>query len=189
MRASRSPLVPIAPRASRVRCATLAVALLGALAACSSGSSSPAGGGDASTNDAGSIDGSIADGALDTGIDAAPPNGCSAADFAANDHTPDNDARIIQGPIDATAAQYAPHCMRIKVGQNVTWKSDFTHHPLNVTYVADRDASADASTVVVIGGPDGSNDIETVTPGQTGRLLFACDAHPAVMFGAVEIVP
>ena len=165
--------------------AIVACASLVSVAACSSGSSSPAGGGDASSNDAGIV----ADGALDTGIDASPPNGCSAADFAANDHTADADARVIQGPTDATATQYTPHCMRIRVGQTVTWKSDFTHHPLDVKYMADRDASADASTTVVIGGPDGSNDIETVTPGQTGLLLFNCDAHPTVMFGAVDIVP
>src|SRR5579862_8953969 len=55
---------------------------------------------------------------------AAAINGCTTfTDMTAS-------GGVITGPSGATPAQYTPNCIHIKVGQSVTWNSDFTDHPL-----------------------------------------------------------
>lgn len=126
-------------------------------------------------------------GPSDAAADAGPGpiNGCTSADFAANDHTAPADSRIIQAPNDVTPAQYLPHCMRVKVEQLVTWQGDLADHPLELVLHAD---GPDAGSFT-IGAPDGSPDGTTVIAHQSGTLAFKCRVHPSTMFGAVQIVP
>jgi hypothetical protein len=101
-------------------------------------------------SDAG-VDGFVSDAsASDASVDAGPAaiNGCTPADFAANDHTAPADSRIIQAPNDMTG-----------------------------------------SFTATVGAPDGSPDINTVIAHQPGSIAFKCSNHPAIMFGAVQVVP
>lgn len=132
--------------------------------ACSSGSNpSP------SNGDAGGTDG---------GFTLSPVNGCGDTQFAASDHTAAGDARAISFPMGAAPAQYSPPCMRIKVGQTVTWTGDFASHPLEKF------------------GGDADNPIAATSSGATASATFAtagvfgfhCANHPSSMLGAIQVV-
>lgn len=160
-----------------------------AIAACSS-SSNP----NPSTidmSDAG-VDGFVSDAsASDASVDAGPAaiNGCTPADFAANDHTAPADSRIIQVLNDMTPAQFSPHCMRVKVDQLVTWQGNLADHPLDFVLGTDGAGPDAGSFTATVGAPDGSPDINTVIAHQPGSIAFKCSNHPAIMFGAVQVVP
>ena len=157
--------------------------------ACSSTSSSSSDGGLAEAGDAASTDATADGAASDAGTDAAV-NGCTEADFAANDHTAAADTRIVQAPNDALPLQFAPHCMRVKVNQTITWQGDLADHPISyVVKAASGTAAPDAASLFVVGLPDGSPNQNTATMGQAGTIAFKCDNHPTVMFGAVQVVP
>ena len=137
-----------------VACA--AFSLLG----CSTSSSSPSGGTD--SGGGGSTD---------------SVNGCTAADFAANDLSAQSKTRQITFPTGATPAQYQPACITIAVGQSVTFTGSFTNHPL------------------VQAGGDPSVFIQSTSSGTTatfgfpvgGTYGFQCSNHPSVMKGAVFV--
>ncbi len=160
-----------------------------AIAACSSSSIGPS---TADTTDGG-VDGFVPSdaGASDAPVDTGPEpiNGCTPADFAANDHTAEADSRIIQAPIDKTATQFSPHCMRVKVDQLVTWQGDLADHPLHFVLDADGSGPDAGSFTGTLGAPDGSPDIDTMIAHQPGSIAFTCSDHPAIMFGAVQVVP
>jgi plastocyanin len=157
--------------------------------ACSSSSSSPGDGGLAEAGDATTPLDAASDGApADAGEDASV-NGCTPADFAANDHTAAGDPRVIQAPNDATPAQFLPRCMRVKVNQTVTWQGDLADHPISYTITARAGGDAgDAGSTFVQGLPDGAPTQNTGTMGQPATIAFRCDNHPSVMFGAVDVV-
>jgi plastocyanin len=171
------------------RVSFLAWCALGAVVACSSSSTtSPGGGGgDAGGGDAASDSG----GPQDAGGDGNTSiSGCMPADFAANDHTATSDPRVIQAPIVATPAQFSPRCMRVKVGQTVTWQGDLASHPISYKITArDGSGGADGGTAFVIGAPDGAATMNTATGQQPMTIEFKCDSHPTTMFGAVDVVP
>lgn len=159
-------------------------------AACSSSSSSPSG----ATGDAGDGDASTtADGAADAAVaDAAPAtvNGCTAADFEANDRTADAAERVILAPDVPAPAQFSPHCMRVRVGQTVTWKGDLTSHPISYKLASTADGGfGDAATVFVLGDADGGATQNTARADEPLTIAFTCDNHPSIMFGAVDVVP
>ena len=109
----------------------------------------------------------------DAGTDAAVVNGCTAY----TDMT--TGTAVINGPTTAAAAQYSPNCIHVKVGQSVTWNSDFADHPL-----------------VAFGG-DSPNPIQSTATGTTvtfafpnaGTFGYHCGIHTTLMFGAVEVTP
>jgi len=109
----------------------------------------------------------------DAGSDAAVVNGCTAY----TDMT--TGTAVINGPATAAAAQYSPNCIHVKVGQSVTWNSDFADHPL-----------------VAFGG-DSPNPIQSTATGTTvtfafpnaGTFGYHCGIHTTLMFGAVEVTP
>jgi len=116
-------------------------------------------------------------------------NGCTDADFAANDHSADSDPRVIQGPTGTDPTQYTPHCMRIKAGQTVTFDTDVTGHPIDFSVApgspepfphlegkvfSDAGAAVGATVKLDAGG---------------GILAFECSNHPTVMFGAIQSTP
>jgi plastocyanin len=112
----------------------------------------------------------------DAGSDAAAAiNGCTTyTDMTASGGT-------IAGPTTATAAQYSPNCVHIKVGQSVTWTSDFTNHPL----------------VPTSGVGSSGNPITATSTGSTvtfafpaaGTFAYNCGIHSTTMLGAVEVTP
>jgi plastocyanin len=117
-------------------------------------------------------------------------NGCTEADFAANDRTAPGADRTLVGPVTPTPAQFSPHCMRVKATQTVTWTGDFDSHPLTFKLVSTTDGGFvnDAATDVVIGADGGTSPI-TITPKERMTIAFTCTLHPSVMFGAVDAVP
>ncbi len=102
-----------------------------------------------------------------------PVNGCTT--FTDDTAT----AATITGPASANPSQYTPNCVHIKVGQSVTWNSDFTAHPLGA-----------------FGGTSPS-PITTTSSGTTVSFTFAtagtygfqCQVHPSIMQGAIEVTP
>ncbi len=110
----------------------------------------------------------------DAGSDAAAPvNGCTTfEDDTASGAT-------VTGPAGAAPAQYAPNCVHVKVGQTVTWNSDFTAHPL--------EASGGASPSPIQLTSTGTTVSFTFTT--AGTYGFHCSVHPATMQGAVEVTP
>ena len=104
-------------------------------------------------------------------------NGCTVADFAANDLSAAGASRVITFPTTAAPAQYSKPCITIGVGQMVTWNGDFTLHPL-------EQAGGDPSmwitptltgTTVSFGFPVG------------GTYGFECSFHPTLMKGAIYV--
>jgi hypothetical protein len=168
----------------------MAGACLSAFVACSSSSNTaptpPGEGG--STADA-ATDATSAVGASDGAVQAV--NGCTEADFAANDHTAATDPRVIAAPTVAAPAQFTPHCMRVKVDQLITWSGDLADHPVDFMVIVPRDVDAgpDASIAAIVGAPDGAATMDTLKVPFPATVAFNCSNHPKVMFGAVEVVP
>ncbi len=85
----------------------------------------------------------------------------------------------VTGPSGATPAQYTPNCVHVKVGQTVTFNADFVNHPLQPF------------------NGDTPNPIPNTATGSTvavkftaaGTFGFQCQAHPAIMNGAVQVTP
>ncbi len=125
-------------------------------------------------------------------VDAAPAtvNGCTAADFAANDRTANDADRIIRAPEDGRPAQFTPHCMRVRIGQTVTWSADFAIYSMSYKLVSSTDGGFQnrAATEFVLGDPDGGHTTETATAPEPMTISFTVQEHPTTMFGAVDIV-
>jgi plastocyanin len=126
---------------------------------CSSSSASPSGGADSGGGSSDSV------------------NGCTTADFAANDLTAQSNARVITFPTAAAPAQYQPACVTIAVGQSLTFNGSFTNHPL-VQAGGDPSVfitSTSTGTTATFGFPVG------------GTYGFQCSNHPSIMKGAVFV--
>ena len=116
-------------------------------------------------------------------------NGCTPADFDANDQTMlAGDAGAAGRTINFTTRmvnQYAPPCMKIKAGQAVTWSSAdgkghaFASHPLEA-------AGGDSNSPITL-LDDG--DVGTFTFPKAGIFGFHCAMHSLDMFGAILVVP
>ena len=112
-------------------------------------------------------------------LDADPTaiNGCTPA--TAMDLTAAGASRQIV----TVGNSYSPHCVRIKVGQSVTWTADFQVHPL--------------SSGTPAGGPQAGSPITTTTSGNSkmftfpaaGNFGFWCQVHTTLMMGAVYVEP
>jgi plastocyanin len=70
-----------------------------------------------------------------------------------------------------------PKCVKVKVGQSVTWTGDFATHPL-------AGFNGDTPNPIVTGS-GGTSKITFPTAGTFG---FHCQVHPS-MLGAVQVVP
>lgn len=108
----------------------------------------------------------------------ATPVRCTKADFDANDHT--QNGVDISFPNDATPAQYINSCSRVKVGQHVGFYGDFSLHPLEPS------GGDSPSFVPALTNSGPSLEVNPTTAGVFG---FQCRKHPAMMYGAVEVVP
>lgn len=123
---------------------------------------------------AGSADGG---GGTDDAAAAMPVNGCTAADFAANDRRAESAARVIAFPSTPAPGPYTPRCITVSAGQTVTWNGDFASHPLEQfggnesSWIAPTNRGSTANFVFPVAGVYG----------------FRCTAHPAAMQGAVLV--
>lgn len=116
-------------------------------------------------------------------------NGCTQADFDANDKSAlAGDAGAAGRTINFTTrmvTQYTPPCMKIKAGQAVTWFSAdgkghaFGSHPLEAS-------GGDANSPITL-LDDG--DVGTFTFPTAGIFGFYCAMHSQDMFGAILVVP
>jgi hypothetical protein len=120
-------------------------------------------------------------------------NGCTAADFAANDMSAPSATRAITfGPsgqivivgrvpevLPITPSQYTPNCMTISSTESVTWTGAFASLPLAPS------------------GGTNPTPITSVTTGTTtsfafpttGTFGFENPNAPTVMFGAILVIP
>lgn len=153
--------------------------------ACSSAATTgDAGAADAATADATSpvsdagADGSVVLPVKDAESDVATPKPvrCTDAELAANDFTtfPGVDISFF----GASPAQYTNPCVTTKVGDTVTFASDFTMHPL-------EPAGGDTPSFIPA---TATGDTLAVVPTTPGTYGFQCSAHPGIMFGAVRVV-
>ena len=150
-----------------------AVLVLAAVAACATACSSSSTGGTEVDAASPSPD---AGASPDSGL---PVNGCGEAQLAANDHTGASDPRTIQAPPGATPQQYMPSCMRVRVGETVTFVGDNAHHPVDTFAFSGPGMPVVASVGTTF----------TVTMAAPGIVRFNCDVHPTTMNGAIEFVP
>lgn len=115
-------------------------------------------------------------GEVDSGGDAAAAiNGCTTF----TDMTADGGA--ITGPATATPAQYSPNCVHVKVGQSVTWSSDFSNHPLVPTAGVGTQPNPITAT--------STGTTVTITFPAAGTFAYNCGIHSSTMLGAVEVTP
>lgn len=137
--------------------------------------------------------GSVTDtGTVDTGVDAGPaPIACTeaeldapSADFRGTDAGGQGAGGAdISFPNDDAPAQYVNRCVKIKVGQTVTFAGAFNKHPLQ-SFGGDSPSPIPALTNVT---PDaGALEVTFTTAGEFG---FRCQFHPNFMRGAVKVVP
>lgn len=119
-------------------------------------------------------------------------NGCTGADFAENDRTAESAERIIRAPDDATPAQFSPHCMRVRVGQTITWTGELKSYSISYKLVSTTNGGFSNSagpTKFVIGDEDGGDTKETAEASEPMTISFTVADHPTTMFGAVDVVP
>jgi plastocyanin len=135
-------------------------------------------GDDGATSDAG-------DGGGDAGL---VVNGCGEAQFAANDAR-DAGTPVISFPDDAGANMYQPKCVRISVNQSVTFRGDFTMHPLQQQpNTAGSPLPLNGSAYAGDGGAQPQD--MTYLFNQAGTFGYECSVHGAGgMNGAVDVVP
>ncbi len=118
------------------------------------------------------LTGSCSSGSTNTDA-GATVNGCTAFedDTAAG--------ATVTGPSGASAAQYTPNCVHIKVGQSVTWSSNFTSHPL-VPFNGDTPNPITSTA---------TGTTASVTFPAAGTFGFHCGIHTTLMQGAVQVTP
>jgi plastocyanin len=88
----------------------------------------------------------------------------------------------ISFPTTAAPAQYTNHCIKVKVGANVTWAGSFSSHPL-------QPAGGDTPTPIPSQSADTDAGAVSVVMSTAGTYGFECGFHPTIMFGAVQVVP
>jgi plastocyanin len=105
----------------------------------------------------------------------------------AEDHTGEAAVSIAFGGTLLKAA-YAPRCLRVSAGTEVTFVGEFIHHPLAGGEVLDGIATLDPTSPFSPTTSDGdSKSFVLDTPGTFG---FYCTIHVEIgMFGAVFVVP
>jgi plastocyanin len=88
----------------------------------------------------------------------------------------------ISFPTTGAPAQYVNHCVKVKVGANVTWAGSFSSHPL-------MPAGGDTPTPIPSQSTDPDGGAVSVIMTTAGTFGFECGFHPSIMFGAVQVVP
>jgi len=138
-------------------------------------------------NEAAASDASDASVLVDAPADqAALPVRCNAAELsaAAGDAGGDNTGTAtpieVGFPTKVGSDQYTNHCLKVKVGAVVTFKGNFTFHPL-------RPNGGNVPTPIPT--LTNSGDSLPVTLAKAGTYGYECALHAGTMFGAIEAVP
>ena len=87
--------------------------------------------------------------------------------------------RAISFPTGLSPAQYTPNCIKIKVGQTVTWNGAFANHPL-------MPFNGDSNNPVTLTSTGTTKGFAFPAAGTYG---FGCQFHSFSMFGAIQVVP
>jgi hypothetical protein len=96
---------------------------------------------------------------------------------------------VILAPEGPEPAQFSPRCMRVRIGQTITWKGDLKSHPISYKLVSTAQGGfGDAGSTFVIGDADGGATQDTARSDEPLTMAFTCDDHPTIMFGAVDVV-
>lgn len=91
-------------------------------------------------------------------------------------------------PTDALPVQYTHHCIKVKVGDVVTFEGKFSSHPL-ASFGGDKPSPIPQQTMIDPPvGASGKPEL-AVTMSTAGNYGFRCAFHPLQMFGAVQVVP
>jgi plastocyanin len=85
-------------------------------------------------------------------------------------------------PTDAIPEQYAKHCVKVKVGTDIGFTGDFVFHPL-------EPHGGDTPTPIPTQTDNPDSGTLLVTMNAAGTYGFRCSVHPAVMWGAIQVVP
>jgi len=112
----------------------------------------------------------------DTGGEAAAPiNDCADSDYV------DATSSEMLRTFDAWSVATGKRCLRIKVGQSVTWvpEGGFAVHPLEAD-------SGDSPTPIMLVN---TGTTATVAFPNAGTYGYHCANHPGVMKGAIRAVP
>ena len=120
---------------------------------------------------------------VDASPDGAPAaiNGCQAAQ--AVDRTAAAASRMITFGTDEL---YTPRCLKISVGQSVTWSGSFEFHPLRPGIVGGAQVDPQPGNPV----PSvNSGTSQVVTFAAAGAWAYYCTAHAPGMAGVVYVVP
>ncbi len=126
------------------------------------------------STDAGTTTADTGPAATDAGADTSPAitalNGCTATDYV--DRTAATADRTITWGFGQT-----PKCMKIAVGQRVTFNGDFTQHPL---------VEKGGSTPNPFASPKGTGGTRTVDFGPAGTFGYECSIHTSIT-GAILV--
>lgn len=162
----------------------VALAIPLGLSACSSTPAPSGAGVDAGpTEDARPSGDAATSGDTSVPVDAAPtpdaattPVRCTDAELEAADFTKFGGVDV--SFFGTSPGQYTNHCAKTKVGDTVTFASDFTMHPL-------VPSGGDAPSFIP--ATNTGTSLEAI-PTQPGVYGFQCSAHPGIMFGAIKVV-
>jgi plastocyanin len=126
-------------------------------------------------------DAAVADvGLTDTPLDAPDTlNGCTLA--TATDFT-----AVANRTVEMFDDAYTPKCIRITVGQDVTWNGDLSAHPLAPGRLTGGGIQPQAGNPIP---PTNDGASVTVAFTATGEWAFYCPIHLPGMTGAVFVVP
>jgi plastocyanin len=147
-------------------------------------------GGDTPTDDAGAVDApgdgpspidAAIDAAVDAAVDARPITGLNNCSVAmAADRTEPQAPRTVS----FNAGVYSPACLKIKVGQAVTWSGDLGVHPLRPGQFGGGNQPGNPITAT------SSGSSLMVTFPAAGDFGYYCDTHgPGGMMGAIFVIP
>ena len=114
------------------------------------------------------------------------PVPCTQAQFDANDMTGLAGIAIVF-PNAGAPVQYTNHCVKVSVGTVVTFEGKFSAHPL-VPHGGDLPTPIPSQSINPPVGASGFPELD-VTMDTAGNYGFRCNAHPGIMFGAIQVVP
>jgi plastocyanin len=110
----------------------------------------------------------------------------AVASAAGGDYTAAGGVAVVF-PIDGLPVQYTNHCVKVKVGDVVTFEGKFSFHPLGA-FGGNVPSPIPHTTIDPPVGASGKPEL-AVTMTTAGNYGFRCDFHPGQMFGAVQVVP
>ena len=90
-------------------------------------------------------------------------------------------------PVDGIPMQYTHHCVKVKVGDVITFEGKFSSHPLG-TFGGNVPSPIPHTFMDPAVGASGKPELP-VTMTTAGNYGYRCDFHPNQMFGAVQVVP